>query len=331
MSDVGAALRRASFRFDGPTLLWGASADDAEQLRRAIDCDVASDDAAAPGAHTAWPVPGPDHADVVIVLPKARAAIALAARAASAAAAGTRLWAVGPLKGGAGSAGRTLADAWDAVEKVDSARHCVLWGGVARGVPFDASEAFSTTPVSVRGERLLLCSAPGVFCHGAVDDATSLLINALAPARPGERILDLGCGSGVIGAWLASTCASATVLGSDTSALAAESARRTFAANGLGNATARVGHAWDGLSGLFDRVVTNPPFHEGRDVDLTDALAFIDGAFARLAPGGELWVVANRFLPYLAPLERVFGACTVVVETPRFRVYRAARSAAGAR
>jgi 16S rRNA (guanine1207-N2)-methyltransferase len=58
----------------------------------------------------------------------------------------------------------------------------------------------------------------------------------------------------------------------------------------------------------LDFVVMNPPFHDGGVEDRALGQAFIRAAHRMLRPGGALWLVANRGLPYEAVLAELFGA-----------------------
>jgi 16S rRNA (guanine1207-N2)-methyltransferase len=74
---------------------------------------------------------------------------------------------------------------------------------------------------------------------------------------------------------------------------------------------------------LWDTVVTNPPFHVGREADLGLGLAFLKAAQRGLAPSGSLWLVANRHLPYDKLLVTLFKQVEEVGGDAAFRVTRA--------
>jgi 16S rRNA (guanine1207-N2)-methyltransferase len=79
-----------------------------------------------------------------------------------------------------------------------------------------------------------------------------------------------------------------------------------------------------GLPRRYDAIVCNPPFHAqgaGERVDL--GRAFIVAAAAALSPGGRLWLVANRHLPYEAVLDASFGSTRVVAQHDGFKVIEA--------
>lgn len=75
------------------------------------------------------------------------------------------------------------------------------------------------------------------------------------------RILDLGTGTGCLLVTLLSEYPGATGIGTDASAAAADVARRNVAAHRL-DARARIAvtHWDDGVDGVFDLIVSNPPY-----------------------------------------------------------------------
>jgi len=75
----------------------------------------------------------------------------------------------------------------------------------------------------------------------------------------------------------------------------------------------------------LDFVVTNPPFHHGGAEDRDLGAAFIAAAAKALKRGGRLWLVANRHLPYEAPLAEAFAAVKLLGEGGGFKVHEARR------
>ncbi|WP_406447569.1 methyltransferase [Streptomyces sp. NBC_00876] len=168
----------------------------------------------------------------------------------------------------------------------------------------------------------------GIFCAERLDIGTRFFLKHL-PVRSGpDRVVDLGCGNGVVGlaAALANPDAALTFVDESYQALA--SAEATFRANTGPDAEARfvVG---DGLAdaepGSADLVLNNPPFHSHQATTDATARNMFHGARGALRQGGELWVVGNRHLGYHTQLRRIFGNCTTVAGDPKFVVLRAVK------
>ncbi|RTR27306.1 class I SAM-dependent methyltransferase [Deinococcus radiophilus] len=165
---------------------------------------------------------------------------------------------------------------------------------------------------------------PGVFSAGRADKATSLLLETLEGLDlRGKAVLDLGCGTGLIGAWAAQRGAAVTLADADLQSV--RSAQLTLEANGV---SGEVVHSdVDGTLGerRFDMILSNPPFHVGRGVVLDVAREFIAAAARRLRPGGQLILVANDFLPYEAEMS-VVGATEVLAHEQGFKVLAVRRA-----
>lgn len=175
-----------------------------------------------------------------------------------------------------------------------------------------------------------------VVAHGAafatnrLDAGTALLVRALDDARPdpGPVAVDLGCGSGILAAWLAGH--GFEVTGTDVSRAAVASTRATAAASGVRVEAVRAVGLTGWAPGSVDLVVTNPPFHRGTAKETTDTLAMFSDAGHALAPGGELWVVWNAHLPYLPELRRRVGPTTIEARDRSYVVTRSLRRPARA-
>ncbi|MGW0812897.1 methyltransferase [Streptomyces viridiviolaceus] len=166
----------------------------------------------------------------------------------------------------------------------------------------------------------------GVFCADRLDIGTRFFLGHL-PAAGARRVVDLGCGNGIVGTAMALADPGAEVLFTDESFQAVASAEATYKANGVpGHAEFRVG---DGLAGVpdgsVDLVLNNPPFHSHQATTDATAWRMFTGARRVLRPGGELWVVGNRHLGYHVKLRRVFGNSRLVAGDRKFVVLRAVR------
>lgn len=181
-------------------------------------------------------------------------------------------------------------------------------------------------PAAAHIEGLEVRAFGGVFAGPRLDIGTRLLLESLPSELMGgtadDPFIDLACGTGIVGAWLATRHAHAYVYACDQSAIAVKSAHATMLATGIAD---RVDVARD--DGLATRpsssaslIALNPPFHSGGAV--TDLLAprlFADAARV-LRPEGQLWCVWNSALKYRPLLERVVGPTQQVARNTKFTV-----------
>lgn len=177
--------------------------------------------------------------------------------------------------------------------------------------------------VEVRGVRLVFETDRGVFSPARLDRGTRLLLEELeAPAGP-ACLLDLGCGYGPVGIFLARTHPEARVILTDVNRRAAALAARNLVRNGVTNAEVRVGDGFLPVQGLsFDGIYTNPPVRVGKE----QLYGLLFQAAEYLRPGGWLWVVI-RTRQGAASLLRALGErYTAVEERGRGGGYRILRA-----
>ncbi|MFD7579063.1 methyltransferase [Kitasatospora sp. NPDC059817] len=170
----------------------------------------------------------------------------------------------------------------------------------------------------------------GTFCAERLDIGTRFFLGHLPTPAPGARVVDLGCGNGVVGTAAALAGPGAELVFVDESHQAVASAEETFRANLGPDARAEFLTA-DALApevapaGSVDLVLNNPPFHSHQATTDATAWRMFTGARRALRPGGELWVVGNRHLGYHVKLRRLFGNCQLVAGNPKFVVLRAVK------
>ncbi len=185
------------------------------------------------------------------------------------------------------------------------------------------SDDYVTHAICLGEENIELVSKPGVFAWDRLDDGTAVLVESMEIA-PDDRVLDLGCGTGLAGLMAARKATEGQVVGVDADLRAVESTRRTLAANGVRNGEVLLS---DCGSAVFDRefdvVITNPPFHQGVGVDDQVGRQFVRDAARVLRPGGRLFLVANRFLRYQDLLRETLGEGKVVYADNRYHVLSA--------
>ena len=161
----------------------------------------------------------------------------------------------------------------------------------------------------------------GVFSQGRVDEGTALLLKNLPQDLTGQKALDLGCGCGIIGLFLAKKAAFVTL--SDISAEALYLAKSNADINQLSeNCEFKAAFMLNDAE-KFDIIATNPPFHEGIKKAEKITIEMIKEAPNHLNAGGALYLVGNSFLNYGPTLEEAFKKVTVLESNKRITVFKA--------
>jgi 16S rRNA (guanine1207-N2)-methyltransferase len=168
---------------------------------------------------------------------------------------------------------------------------------------------------------------PGVFAWDRVDAASKMLAEALPDDLRG-RVADFGAGWGYLSLQVLARCpnvASLDLYEADARSLA-------LADENLADARLPVHCHWHdvsrGVDERFDAIVCNPPFHALGRGDRPDiGRAFIAAAAATLKPGGRLWLVANRHLPYEQALGEGFAQVRTLAQNGGFKIVEATKAA----
>lgn len=228
---------------------------------------------------------------------------------------------VGENRSGVRSAEKMFRD-YGPLTKYDSARRCSFyWGRCDQPAkPFNLADWFRNYPLTVAGTEITIRSLPGVFSHGEFDKGSELLLDNL-PSLSG-KVLDFGCGAGVIGAVMKANNPSIDLELCDISALAIASAQETFRINNL-SAKFTATDVYAELPGSYNYLISNPPFHAGLKTFYAATEDFIAQAPQHLESDGELIIVANSFLQYPPLIEASLGECRTTARTNKFNIYAA--------
>jgi len=210
-----------------------------------------------------------------------------------------------------------------------SKHHCRVFWSEPPSVPADPALAAEWlqggAPRPIAGGRFT--SRPGVFAWDRIDTASALLAAHL-PRDLGGAGADLGAGYGYLASEVLMHCPAVAALDlyeADARALALARANLAGA-----DARAAVEFRWhdvaSGVSGPYDFVITNPPFHaQGRSERPDLGRAFIAAAADALRDGGRLLLVANRHLPYESELLARFDGVRTLAQQHGFKVIEATR------
>ncbi len=165
-----------------------------------------------------------------------------------------------------------------------------------------------------------------VFSRDSLDIGTRFFLEHIPASDQPLKIVDLGCGNGLLGIIAAQRNPAAELFFVDESYMAMASAQTNFKT--VFKASRRAEFLiTDCLSGIpensINLVLNNPPFHIHNAISDDVARQMFSQSRKVLEKGGELWVIGNRHLNHQARLKRLFGNCEVVASNSKFLILRA--------
>jgi 16S rRNA (guanine1207-N2)-methyltransferase len=307
----------------GPVLIMGEARPEVPEAFSARGLEVFQWVRRAVGGRraTPWPPEGPFRM-VALRLPRAKEELEMALHgAASVMETEARIAVYGAKDEGIGSAAARMEPLFRNPATVGVGGHCRVLTGTRRealpGLRRTLSHWRRVDRFRYGGVERGWVSYPGLFARGRLDPGTRLLLDALPELRPGARVLDYGCGSGLVGAVVQHRYPLVRLDLMDIDAVALEAAAENVPGAGLllGDGLPPPGRE------AYEAVISNPPFHRGKAEDPGLIGDLVRGAPSVLGPGGCLVLVAQRRLKLEETFRQAFGRVNVRAEDRGFRVW----------
>ena len=194
-----------------------------------------------------------------------------------------------------------------------------------RAVTDDMIKSSYEITTSIGHRKRTFESAGGLFSKDRIAKSTRLLVERIKP-KPGDRVLDYGCGYGAVGIGLADAAPGLDIQMVDSDIRAARLASKNVRANGVQNAHVVLDHTLSRFpNGHFNIVALNPPVEEGTET----IFEMIERAQSKMRHGGNFYLVAKvrkGAKSYMRKLSEVIGPAKVVARTGGYWLMRAERS-----
>jgi len=169
-------------------------------------------------------------------------------------------------------------------------------------------------------------SKPGLFGWNKIDRGSALLAQHLNDFFSGfatapQSLLDLGCGYGYLSVMAAQiqTENALRIVASDNCAAAIIACRKNFAAFNIAGDVIADDCAGN-ISGTFDALLCNPPFHQGFNTDSRLTEKFIQSAARHLKHNGRALFVVNQFVPLEKLAQTVFSRSEKIAQADGFKL-----------
>ena len=161
---------------------------------------------------------------------------------------------------------------------------------------------------------------PGLFADGRLDPASEFLLEHVSEIPNAARILDYGCGTGVIARALLDRNPTIQVTATDSDAIAL-----LATSENVPEARTELSDRLKG-SGRFEMIVSNPPIHAGFREDYTALYQLVEDAPLHILPKGRLVIVVQKRIPLEERLKAKFADVTISADDGPFRVWSASRA-----
>jgi len=186
----------------------------------------------------------------------------------------------------------------------------------------NASTVLSPIQWPLENSQFTISNHANVYAREKLDIGARYFIQNLPKVAAGSKVIDLGCGNGVIGLSVLAAQPEANVHFIDESFMAMASAKSNIIEN-LPNVAEQcefqVNDCLTSLEGgSVDLVLCNPPFHQ--QTATTDHIAWqmFKDSHRVLKKGGELRIIGNRQLAYHIKLKRIFGNEKLIASNDKF-------------
>lgn len=159
----------------------------------------------------------------------------------------------------------------------------------------------------VKDVDMVFETSPSIFSPNSIDSGTLAMLSVI-DFLPSDKVLDLGCGYGIVGILAGKLIGEENVIICDVSEQAIEYATINLRINNVPNINIRLSDGYKNVGERdFTLILSNPPYH----ADFSVPKHFIEVGFAKLVVGGKMVMVTKRLEWYKNKLTSVFGGVKV--------------------
>ena len=182
---------------------------------------------------------------------------------------------------------------------------------------------------TIQNKKFEFITDNGVFSKSKVDFGTDLMLNEFLKKNRGLevekiKILDIGCGYGVVSVILKSFYPEISITLSDVNERALELSEENLKKYGINDYHIIKSSAFEKITEKFDVILSNPPIRAGKDI----IFKIYSEAYEHLNENGEFYCVIQTkhgAKSTQKKLEEVFGNCETLEINAGYRIFRSVK------
>jgi len=160
---------------------------------------------------------------------------------------------------------------------------------------------------TIKNHDLVFETGPKCFSPSQIDKGTLAMLDCINFVSE-DKVLDLGCGYGVVGIVAAKHMPPGNVFMSDINATTLQYAKQNAALNNINGTHIIHSNAYQNINEAdFTIIASNPPYH----ADFSVPKLFIEKGFNRLTIGGKFYMVTKRKDWYKNKFIAIFGGVRI--------------------
>ena len=178
---------------------------------------------------------------------------------------------------------------------------------------------------TIQNKKFEFITDNGVFSKSKVDFGTDLMLNEFLKKNRGlevekTKILDIGCGYGVVSVILKSFYPEISITLSDVNERALELSEENLKKYGINDYHIIKSDAFEKITEKFDVILSNPPIRAGKDI----IFKIYSEAYEHLNENGEFYCVIQTkhgAKSTQKKLVEIFGNCDTVTIDGGYRIF----------
>ncbi|QJC37691.1 methyltransferase [Enterobacteriaceae endosymbiont of Donacia bicoloricornis] len=204
---------------------------------------------------------------------------------------------------------------------INARKHIIFHGVLTKNIYFNMNNYWNYYYY----DNYKIYSLPGVFGGKKIDNGSKFLISTIIDSNIfiKGKILDLGCGSGVISIAIQNNFKTKySIHAIDIDAKAIYSTIKTFNKNLIKNVNVFPSNIYSNIQGKFDLILSNPPIHKNLSFSLDFIYQMINEFKKNINYKGELLFVTNNFISYKKFFNNFSLKIDILSKNKKFSVYR---------